>query len=218
MLGHKPQLVIGKLAGTWCSGSQSWFSVVATSPTSPLEYKIQSPRGLKSYDLGGVGLAIVAALEKSDNNPRYQIQANNKAVFVPNVTRSNPIPVKPSTSNRGDLEESEMDTLEDYTFVTCHGPNKSYTRVYCDNGSDHGRVVHEKDGFDRRSKKHVLPVFEISPARFGGDHFTAYPASDFLSSCNLCQKKLHGRDLYMYRYLQFHQPCVNYFYVYSCSY
>lgn len=196
MLGKKPQPVIGKLAG-----NQAWFSDAATSPTSPLEYKIQSPRGLKSYDLGGVGLAIVAALEKSDS-PRNQIQAN-KALFVQNSTRSNPIPVKPTrtTYNRGDLEESEMDSLEDYTFVTCHGPNKSYTRVYCDNGSDHGRIGHEKVGFDRRSKNYGLPVFEISPAGFGGDHFPAHPASDFLSSCNLCRKKLHGRDIYMYRYL-----------------
>lgn len=207
MLGRKPQPIIGKLAGTFISGNRIGFSSdAATSPTSPLDYKIQSPRGLKSYDLGGVGLGIVAALEKSDNSWN-QIQAN-KAVFVQNLTRSNPIPVKPSNTRGGarygeDLEEVEMDSLEDYTFVTCHGPNKSHTRVYRDNRADYyGRIGHEEIGHDRRRcKKYGLPIFDITPARFGEelDHFTAYPASDFLDSCNLCRKKLHGKDIYMYR-------------------
>lgn len=93
MLGRKPPPIIGKLAGTFISGNRIGFSSdAATSPTSPLDYKIQSPRGLKSYDLGGVGLGIVAALEKSDNF--LESNQANKAVFVQNLTRSNPIPVK----------------------------------------------------------------------------------------------------------------------------
>lgn len=109
-----------------------------------------------------------------------------------------------------------MDSLEDYTFVTCHGPNKSYTRVYRDSGADYyGRIGHEEIGHDRRRcKKYGLPIFDITPARFGEelDHFTAYPASDFLDSCNLCRKKLHGKDIYMYRY--HHQ--LFYFHFYLC--
>ncbi|CAI0402008.1 unnamed protein product [Linum tenue] len=45
-------------------GSDS--SPATTSPRSPLDFpRIQSPRGLKNFDLGGVGLGIVAALENS---------------------------------------------------------------------------------------------------------------------------------------------------------
>lgn len=31
------------------------------------------------------------------------------------------------------------------------------------------------------------------------EDFSFYPTSDFLNSCHLCNKKLHGKDIYMYR-------------------
>ncbi|XP_057468045.1 FCS-Like Zinc finger 14 [Actinidia eriantha] len=195
MLGKKSPPVIGKPAGKWGSGNRTGFADTATSPRSHLDFKIQSPRGLKNYDVGGVGLGIVAALEKSGDSG-----CENKTVFGQNLTRSNPIPVKQGNTNncgrnRVGMEELEMDRLEDYTFVTCHGPNKSYTtRVYCDGG----QYGHDITSFERRSKNHGFALFEISPARFG-EETTPYPASDFLSSCHLCQKKLHGKDIYMYR-------------------
>lgn len=211
MSGNKPRPVIGKLIGGWGSGERFGFAdAPATSPRSPLDVKIQSPRVLKNiYDLGGVGLGIVAALEKSgDSGPDTRA---SKPVIVRNLSRnSNPIPVKlpPNDSDRGgcrrELEEMELDDdlEEDYTFVTFHGPNKDYdTRVYCDNGVEIGRSGggHDRIVIDKRSKNcgHVA-AFDISPARFGDDT-RACPGSDFLSSCHLCQKKLHGRDIYMYR-------------------
>lgn len=209
MLGKKSRPVIAKLAGAWGSGDKSGFTEAPdTSPRSPLDVKIPSPRGLKNFhDLGGVGLGIVAALEKSGDSGS-EIRAN-KPVFVRNLSRnSDPIPVKlpPNNSNCGGyrrgLEEMELDDdlEEDYTFVTFHGPNKAYkTRVYCDNGVEIGRSGHDGIGFDRRSKNcGYVAVFDVSPARFGEDT-RANPGSDFLSSCHLCQKKLHGKDIYMYR-------------------
>ncbi|KAE9464588.1 hypothetical protein C3L33_03505, partial [Rhododendron williamsianum] len=183
MSGNKPRPVIGKLVGGWGSGERFGFAdAPATSPRSPLDVKIQSPRVLKNiYDLGGVGLGIVAALEKSgDSGPD---------------TRAS----KPKRVGGMELDD---DLEEDYTFVTFHGPNKDYdTRVYCDNGVEIGRSGggHDRMVIDKRSKNcgHVA-AFDISPARFGDDT-RACPGSDFLSSCHLCQKKLHGRDIYMYR-------------------
>ncbi|KAA8534751.1 hypothetical protein F0562_029807 [Nyssa sinensis] len=197
MIGKKSRPVIGKLAGSFGSGNRAaGYTDVVTSPRSPLELKIQSPRGVNSYDLGGVGLGIVAALDKSGGGGQIQI---TKAVCGLNLNRSNPIPVnsvKNSSRFRGEMEEMEMDSLENYTYVTCHGPNKSYTRVYWD-GGEYSRNGHDRIDFDR-SKKLDVGVFAISPARLGEDN-TRFTASDFLSSCHLCQKKLHGKDIYMYR-------------------
>ncbi|KAI3447237.1 hypothetical protein Pfo_003902 [Paulownia fortunei] len=192
MLGKKTRPVIGMLTGSLLSGNKSGLVDVATSPRSHFE----SPRGLKSFDFGGVGLGIVAALEKSGDG-RSEIPAN-KALFSRNLSRSNPIPVtspKNSSRSKESLEEMEGESLEEYTIVTCHVPNKSYTKVYCD-----GRRGDDRSSFRIQSgsiKSNRATVFHISPARFG--EATGIPASDFLSSCHLCQKKLQGEDIYMYR-------------------
>ncbi|KAL6330835.1 hypothetical protein AAG906_009263 [Vitis piasezkii] len=183
MLGKTSRPAIGKLAGSLISGNCTAILDVATSPRSPLDMKIQSPRGQKNYDLfGGVGLGIVAALDKS-SNCGGEILAKY-AVSGTNLGRSGPVPVT-SGKNCGRLKvgfgELEMDSLEDYTYVTCHKPNKkSFTRVYFDG--------HETTAFHKHE----------SPARFSDD-MQAFPTSDFLSSCHLCRKNLHGKDIYMYR-------------------
>lgn len=187
MLGKTSKPVIEILTGSLISGAGSSRS------------QIQSPRGLKSLDLGAVGLGIVAALEKSGGGG-----GGIPALFGRNLTRSSPIPVSsPRKCGRGrrEAEEVEMDSLEEYTIVTCHGPNKSYTKVYSDAAAEEGRKGDERAPFRIGSSKkssRAAAVFQISPARFGDSG--GAPATDFLSSCDLCQKKLHGKDIYMYRY------------------
>ncbi|KAK9275565.1 hypothetical protein L1049_022832 [Liquidambar formosana] len=186
MLANKSPPVIGVY------GNRGGFGDVATSPRSPLELKIQSPRGLKNFDLGRVGLAIVASLEKSSDSG-CEILAKY-AVCSPKSNRSDPMPVsstKNSTIFSGGFDELETESLEDYTYVTRHVPNKSFTKVYCDGGQEYGR-----SGVDRRRKN--LSAFSISPAIYVED-VPALPKDDFLSSCHLCRKKLHGKDIYMYR-------------------
>lgn len=191
MLGKTSKPVIEILTGSFVSGS----------PRSQAESKIQSPRGLKSLDLGGVGLGIVAALEKSGSGGD-----GITALFGRNLARSSPIPVnspKNCWRSRREAEEMEMemDSLEEYTIVTCHGPNKSYTKVYSDAAAEGGRKGDDRAPFRIQSckKSHgATTVFHISPARHA--EATGFPAPDFLSSCNLCNKKLHGKDIYMYRY------------------
>lgn len=183
--------MIGKLSELLVSGNKPGFLDVATSltsPRSPLDLKSPSPRGLKRYDVGGVGLGIVAALEKSSNGSCRQ------AFCSSNLNRSNAIVVNPGKNCdkiRGRCEDLKTESLEDYTYVTSHGPGKSFTKVYYDGGDEKrsSSIPHDSNGFGA--------VKETSAARFVED--VTYPTSDFLSSCHLCRKKLHGKDIYMYR-------------------
>lgn len=174
----KRRPVIGKLI---TPGLRSGFLEVGTSPTTPLELKVLSPRGMIHCDMSGIGLGIVAALE---NIPAKKASRN--------PIGSDPISVNQARSD-GDLEmENEAGSLEEeeeeYTIVTCHKANESYTKVY------HGKFV-TNQGIEIRRQ---ACIFNISPARFG-DNMTVSQTSGFLSSCHLCNKRLHGRDIFMYR-------------------
>ncbi|KAJ9183713.1 hypothetical protein P3X46_007528 [Hevea brasiliensis] len=190
MLSKRTHPMIGRLSELLVSGNRLGFLDVSTSPSprSPLEYRIQSPRGLKNYDLGGVGLGIVAALEKSRSDGGHEILPKY-AICSPNMNRSDPIPVKKCERCNCGVKEMEIESLEDYTYVTSHGPDKSLTKVYYDDGNKKGR---DRIGVD------VVSIPRESPARFV-DEFAMYPTSEFLSSCHLCRKRLHGKDIYMYR-------------------
>ncbi|KAL4613843.1 hypothetical protein ACB092_07G010400 [Castanea dentata] len=207
MLSKRPRPMIGKLSELLVAGNRAGFSdMVTISPRGPLELnKLQSPRGLKNYDLGGVGLGIVAALEKSREGCGREILAKY-AVATTNLNRSSPIPVDSSkrTStcdryrNKGcDEELLQGDNCEEnYTYVTCHGKGKSITRVFYEE-DDCGTSGHQRNGLQRCNKLGTVTVKESRP-RYEDD-FSAYPTSYFLSSCHLCRKKLHGKDIYMYR-------------------
>jgi hypothetical protein len=197
MLGNKPRPFIGKLSELLISGGRTGFSEAATSPRTPLDLKMQSPRGLKNYNVGGgVGLGIVVALEKSDNGTGHEISAKNW-VCSPRVSRSSPIPVGPGLNFgkfKGDYEDLEMDNLEDYTYVTCYGPNnKAYTKVYYD-GSEFS-----KGGYVSSSGYGGIFNEPTTKVRKEDDAVPVYPPLDFLNSCHLCGKLLHGKDIYMYR-------------------
>ncbi|KAF3439716.1 hypothetical protein FNV43_RR17994 [Rhamnella rubrinervis] len=203
MLGKRPTPMIGKISELLVSGNRAgFFDTATTSPRSPLDLKMQSPRGFKNYDLGGVGLGIVAALEKSGHGGR-EILAKY-AICGSNLIRSEPIPVNSGNGNcerfkRGASafdEEAEGESLENYTYVTCRrGPNQSsFTRVYYD-GVERVNNPRIKDDFGTRTN---LGIFHESPASCTDD-FSVFLTSDYLSSCHLCRKKLHGKDIYMYR-------------------
>lgn len=209
MLGKRSRPAIGKLAGVLRSG----IIDTMTSPKSPLNYRaLQSPKSLKSYyydQQGGVGLGIIVALDnKSSCNvgcPGGEILAKY-AIRSQFSTRSNPINVSPSNKTkieknilngklRKEKEEEMMEVFdEEFTYVTCRGPNKSTTtRIYYDGVSEYGH--HQSIG-PKISKK--IGVFNISsPARFSDEICNS--DSDFLSSCHLCRKGLHGKDIFMYR-------------------
>ncbi|KAG5243551.1 hypothetical protein OIU76_009537 [Salix suchowensis] len=199
MLGKRTNPMIGRLSELLVPGNRAKFMDANTSPRSPFDYKNHSPKGLKNYcDLGGVGLGIVAALDKPSNTDMGHEFLAKYAICRSNLNRSVPVPV-PVNSGKNceifscDFEEMDMGSLEDYTFVTIHAPDQSFTRVYHD-GGEHG-----KRGHDRRCESTgCTSVLKKFPAGAVED-VSLYPTSDFLSSCHLCRKKLHGRDIYMYR-------------------
>ena len=191
--------MIGKLSELLVSGGRAALPDTAGSPRSPLDMnmRMQSPRGLRNYDLGGVGLGIVVALDKSSEAegeilPKY-------AVFPSNLNRSEPIPVHSIKSPAGlpkGMNEIEAGSLENYTYVTCHAPDKTFTKVYYDGGEGegwrrHGCCINNNNNNVGVLRRKPTTLVEAEPS---------YPTSDFLSSCHLCTKKLHGKDIYMYRY------------------
>lgn len=179
---------------------RSGFLEAATSRRSPLELNMmKSPRGLKNYDLGGVGLGIVAALKKSCNSENGREILAKYAVWSCNLNRSNP---KTVNSNRiserlkGAYEEFGEGSSENYTYVTCHGPNKSFTKVYYD-GVEYRPNPQEINDLDRCNNLGIAGNNYLPTTC--GKIVSVYPTSDFLSSCHLCRKNLHGKDIYMYR-------------------
>jgi len=175
--------MIGKLSEMFVSGGRT--VALLESPRSPLDAKvIPSPRGLKSYDLGGVGLKIVVDLDKSCEVRREVLPKH--AVCTSNLNRSGPIPVQ-SVKNPEPANEFDDGSLEEeYTYVTCHVPNKTFTKVYYDGG--------EGDVGSRKSNNFGV-LRRTPPQNFEAE--ASFPSSSFLSSCNLCGKKLHGKDIYI---------------------
>lgn len=177
--------MIGKLSELLVSRGRTVTLLDTTgSPRGPLDMKMQSPRGLKNYDFGGVGLGIVVALDKSSESGREVLPKH--AVCTSNLNRSGPITIHCSKN------PDEID-VEEYTYVTCHVPNKTFTKVYYDAGEGDIQNVNCNNynnnvGVLRRTTPQPLIEPELS-----------YPTSNFLNSCHLCGKKLHGRDIYMYR-------------------
>ena len=208
-LGKRTSPMIGKLSELLVSGHRAGFLDVNTSPRSPLDLKMQSPKGLKTYDFGVVGLGIVAALEKSgDYNNSFGRDVLAKCVIAnSSPIQSNPIPVNSvrtgdrfsSAAPRRGCEYQEYDDDEDYTFVTRHGPNNEVLiKVYYD-GGDIGRSRRSSQQRNDFVGSNNLGIFNVSTPSYREEPCVK-PTLDFLSSCNLCKKKLHGKDIYMYRY------------------
>ncbi|CAA7013628.1 unnamed protein product [Microthlaspi erraticum] len=153
------------------------------SSRSPLDIKFPLPGSSKRYDNGGVGLGIVAALEKSGIGiSRHEISS-----------KQNPVCYYGSGLNRSDPARiqfpAEIDLSEEYTCVTSRdGVTKVYYNdnefEFCKNPSDGDQRCNKSMDVSEEPPENKKEVFRDSP--------------DFLSSCCLCDKKLQGKDIYMY--------------------
>ncbi|KVH87954.1 uncharacterized protein LOC112502784 [Cynara cardunculus var. scolymus] len=141
---------------------------------------------------GVVGLGIVVAL----NNGSSSDHNTPNPVFSASP-RSNPIPI---FSKRPIKDDIEIELLEEYTCVISHvGNNLIKKREYFDDGF---KTVGVNGGGSTSywvSANGGGGVFcaPSPPVAIGG--VTVFQDGDFLSSCNLCKKKLHGLDIFMYR-------------------
>jgi hypothetical protein len=95
------------------------------------------------------------------------------------------------------MNEIDMESLEEeYTYVTCHVPNKTFTKVYYDGCESD---VRRQQGCNNNNNN-VGVLRRSSPPQILIEPEPLFPTSNFLNSCNLCGKNLHGKDIYMYRY------------------
>ncbi|KAE9604656.1 putative Zf-FLZ domain-containing protein [Lupinus albus] len=186
--------MIGKLSQilVFSGRAAAWATLGSSRTPFDMNLKMKSSKGLKSYDLGGVGLGIVVALDnKSSEIGRETLPKH--AVSTTKLNRSRPIQVQSMKDQHGfhqkGVNEIDVGSSEDYTYVTKHVANRTITRVYYDGGED-GIVRHNNVGVFRRTPPTPI-IVEPEPS---------FPTSDFLTSCHLCRKKLHGKDIYMYRY------------------
>lgn len=130
-----------------------------------------------------VGLGIVVALNNNNTqNPVFSVSP-----------RSDPIPI---FSKRPIMEDVEIELLEEYTCVISHvGDNLIKKREYFDDGFR--RKICVSDCVSGGGGG----VFcsPSSPVVVGGGGMVVDDVG-FLSCCCLCKKKLHGLDIFMYRY------------------
>ncbi|KAI3711827.1 hypothetical protein L1987_70375 [Smallanthus sonchifolius] len=138
---------------------------------------------------GVVGLGIVVAL--NDESPVHNTQ--NPVFSV--SPRSNPIQI---FGKRPTMEDVEIELLEEYTCVISHvGGNLVKKREYFDDGVK--RKIRVNGWVSTNSGIGGGGVFCSPSPPGGGGGGVVFEDVDFLSSCYLCNKKLHGLDIFMYR-------------------
>lgn len=164
---------------------------------------------------GVVGIGILAALD-DDRQPHHHqdpVFINGSRTAVPEISPkslSDPIPIHSRNNfSKDDSGVEEMELCEEYTCVISHvGENFVKKREYFEdeilgnnNGSQRISVVNGNG-------THSWPVSDSSAG--GGGEIATLETADFLSSCFLCEKMLHGLDIFMYRYnLSFPFSCLN---------
>ncbi|XP_071742087.1 FCS-Like Zinc finger 14-like [Rutidosis leptorrhynchoides] len=143
---------------------------------------------------GVVGLGIVVAL---NNESPGQNNTQNPVFAV--SPRSDPIPIF-SSKIPNIKDDVEIELLEEYTCVISHvGNNLIKKREYFDGGfmRKNGSLT---TSYWVNTNGGGGGVFcAPSPPVVNGGGMMVLEDVDFLSSCNLCKKKLHGLDIFMYR-------------------
>ncbi|KAL8127572.1 FCS-Like Zinc finger 14-like [Apium graveolens] len=180
----------------------SFLSLNDQTQTS-LNFPTKSSKKFENGQDGVVGLGIVAAMTQWDHT--HDPLISTRPGFLGVSPKSNPIPifgnmVDSDCKSVGPNFEDDMELSEEYTCVISHiGNNLIKKSEYFDGNltSKCETTVSEKDGRDWVSSGVFLP-----PSRTNAGESAAvavFGTADFLSSCYLCKKKLHGLDIFMYR-------------------
>lgn len=150
---------------------------------------------------GAVGLGILVALEQQDDeDPIFRsavLAISPKSLKYPILVHGNENLLEKNVVGKK-LSVEEMELCEEYTCVISHGgENLIRKREYFCADS-----VGNNDGFHKVSAGNGnaggFGVVSDSSLGFGSEMATFW-TSDFLTSCFLCKKFLHGLDIFMYR-------------------
>ncbi|KAL0374674.1 UNVERIFIED_CONTAM: FCS-Like Zinc finger 14 [Sesamum radiatum] len=168
------------------------------APTEPTGAN-KSPKIFEEPN-GVVGLGILAALENQD--PDSITGGVRSAVLaISPKSASNPIPILSNKIFSEDdsskkLSGDEMGVDEEYTCVISHVGENLIKKEYFEtdllgnnNGSQRVSVVKGNGG----------GYEAVSASGGAGGGIAALAIDDFLDSCFLCKKRLHGLDIFMYR-------------------
>ncbi|XP_057768373.1 FCS-Like Zinc finger 14-like [Salvia miltiorrhiza] len=131
---------------------------------------------------GVVGLGILAAM-RADRQPHHDLFRNNGAVLaISPKSASNSIHIINSSHKKISAEE-----CEEYTCVISHvGKNLVKKKEYFE-----AEILGANDG--------CAGVFTGNGGGYAAESGGAETYAGFLNSCVLCEKKLHGLDVFMYR-------------------
>ncbi|CAL9768653.1 unnamed protein product [Musa acuminata subsp. burmannicoides] len=162
---HQSRPLIRRLPDPILIGDRARLADATPTQVNSPERNSQSPKIWRKLEPDGVGLAIVAALERT--------RAGSPANVVVS-TATSPIAITPSRTSRrrGCPEVSEL----------CSSGGS------CEKGKGGGDIGERVMDFYCES------LSPPTPGEFGG-----FRVADFLSHCHLCRKRLHGKDIYMYR-------------------
>ncbi|KAL3534989.1 hypothetical protein ACH5RR_003450 [Cinchona calisaya] len=201
----------------------SLFTFTTETPTT--KSSIKSPKNFEGPN-GVAGLGILAALNDDycSQDPFFK-----KATILAISPRSssNPIPIlsnrkltclssadsntDTNTITKRRLSIEEMELCEEYTCVISHvGDNQIKKKEYFDDGTNVVIRKAEKIGDINSNIGHWVSSGVVSASSamnhsHGGEiaaaaaSASAFPFAEFLNSCFLCKKKLHGLDIFMYR-------------------
>lgn len=200
-----------------------------TSTETPAKSSIKSPKNFEEPN-GVVGLGILVAMNTNSNDEYCsQDPFFKRTAILANSPRSlsNPIPIlsrnkstsfsaksdKSTTDTKRKMNVEEMELCEEYTCVISHiGDNQIKKKEYFDSGwslrcstntvitgTEKISADSNSNSIDRGVSSGVVSASSAVSISHGGETPT-FPVADFLNSCFLCKKQLHGLDIFMYRY------------------
>ncbi|XP_027065923.1 uncharacterized protein [Coffea arabica] len=155
--------------------------------------------------------AILAISPRSLSNP-ISILSNKKFTSLSSAKSSSD---KSTTINTGGVTKrrlsiEEMELCEEYTCVISHvGDNQIKKKEYFDDGgflrnrNSTDAIISNAENISNASIGHWVSSEVVSASsavsHAGEVPVAAFPYAEFLNSCFLCKKQLHGLDIFMYR-------------------
>jgi zinc-finger of the FCS-type, C2-C2 len=131
-----------------------------------------------SADMGGSGLDLKPDLEHLKSGLNESL-----------LGRSLPISIH-------SLSAREIEQSEDYTCIKSYGPNAKTTHIFGDFILE-PHIIESPDDFLNKDETKILGFSQSGlEAPIEPPHC---PDVDFLSACFACEKKLDGKDVYIYR-------------------